>query len=306
MEDGVERFSNLKNFYEKQNKKLLVIPFALLLISLILIFMKFAATGDILNRDVSLKGGITVTIPIDTGIDTEKLRNDLSGIFSENDIDVKSISQFGNQVGIIIEADITQEEANAFIDEVGKVLGVDMNEVDSSVEVVGSSLGTAFFKQLSTALMIAFGFMALIVFLYFRTLVPSAAVILAAFSDIIITLAIVNLTGMKLSAAGIAAFLMLIGYSVDTNILLSMRVLKRREGTEMDRVYGAMKTGFTMTSTTLVALFAALLVSQSEVIRQIMIILLIGLLVDMINTWIQNVAILRMYLEKKNRKLQNV
>jgi len=144
--------------------------------------------------------------------------------------------------------------------------------------------------------------MSIVVFLYFRTFVPSAAVILAAFSDIVVTLAIVNFLGVKISAAGIAAFLMLIGYSVDTDILLSTRLLKRKEGTEMERIYGAINTGFTMTLTTLVAVVIGLFFTQSDVIRQIMIILLIGLLVDMINTWIQNVGILRLYLERKARK----
>jgi len=144
--------------------------------------------------------------------------------------------------------------------------------------------------------------MAIVVFLYFRTFVPSMAVILAAFSDIVVTLAIINLLGVKLSSAGIAAFLMLIGYSVDTDILLSTRVLKRKEGTVMDRVLGAVKTGFMMTLTTIVAVIAALVFTQSEVIKQIMIILLVGLFIDMINTWIQNVGILRLYVERKERK----
>ena len=107
---------------------------------------------------------------------------------------------------------------------------------------------------------------------------------------------------MRLSTAGIAAFLMLIGYSVDTDILLSTRVLKRKEGTEMERIYGAMKTGITMSVTTLTAVSMALIFTQSEIIKQIMIILLIGLLVDLINTWIQNVGILRLYLERKAKK----
>ena len=99
---------------------------------------------------------------------------------------------------------------------------------------------------------------------------------------------------------------MLIGYSVDTDILLSTRLLKRREGTEMERIYGAMKTGLTMAITTIIAVTIALLISQSEIIRQIMIILLIGLLVDLINTWIQNVGLLRLYLERKAKKtMQN-
>jgi len=305
-EEKKDRFSGIKNFYETQYKKLLIIPFALLLIAISLIGFKFATTGDFINKDVSLKGGVTVTIPLDEPIDIIQLENTLSLKFPANDIATKSITKFGTQTGVIVEADLDQEQADKLIEEIGNIFNGKLLAQEYSIEIVGSSLGASFFKDLIIAMLIAFFFMALVVFLYFRTLVPSLAVVLAAFSDIIITLAIINLLNIKLSAAGIAAFLMLIGYSVDTDILLSTRVLKRREGTEMERIYGAFKTGMTMTLTTLTAVTVALFVTQSEVIQQIMTILLIGLLVDLISTWIQNVGILRLYLERKAKKLENV
>ena len=297
-----DKLSGIKRIYEGQYKKLLIIPFALLLVAILLIGLKIAKTGDFINRDVSLKGGVTITIPLEQDVDTLKLKNSLSSEFPANDIAAKSISQFGSQIGIIVEADIPEGEASKLVDAIEKELNINLKNSGYSVEIVGSSLGVSFFKETITALAIAFVFMGIVVFLYFRTFVPSVAVILAAFSDIVVTLAIVNFLGVKISAAGIAAFLMLIGYSVDTDILLSTRLLKRKEGTEMERIYGAINTGFTMTLTTLVAVVIGLIFTQSDVIRQIMIILLIGLLVDMINTWIQNVGILRLYLERKARK----
>lgn len=300
-------YSGIQNIYENHYKKLLIIPFVMLAIALILIGMKFASTGQIMDRDVSLKGGVTITLNTGQHVDLAQLENSLAEKFPGNDIGTKSISSFGAQSGIIIEADITESQARQLIEETGKFLGRELKQEDYAVEIIGSSLGASFFKDLSIAMVIAFGFMAVVVFLYFRTLVPSAAVILAAFTDIIVTLAIVNLFGMKISAAGIAAFLMLIGYSVDTDILLTTRLIKRREDTEMKRIYGAISTGMVMTSTTLVAITIALFVSQSDIIRQIMTILIIGLFVDMITTWIQNVGLLRLYLERKHRKAtQNV
>ena len=263
MEEGQKRwFSGIQSIYENQYKKLLIIPFALLAIALILIGIQFASTGQIMERDVSLKGGVTVTIPTQQQIGLSELENALAAKFPGNDIGTKSISQFGSQSGIIIEADIEESQAQDLISGIGSFLGKELGPQDYAIEIVGSSLGSSFFKDLSIALLIAFGFMALVVFLYFRTLGPSAAVILAAFTDIIVTLAIVNIIGMKISAAGIAAFLMLIGYSVDTDILLSTRVLKRREESVMKRIYGAISTGMVMTSTTLIAMLIALFLSQ--------------------------------------------
>lgn len=151
---------------------------------------------------------------------------------------------------------------------------------------------------------IAFLFMSLTVFIYFRNPVPAGFVVLCAFCDIIMPFAVIVLLGVKLSTAGIAAFLMLIGYSVDTDILLTTRVLKGKEGTVFERTVGAMKTGLTMNFTALAAIIVGLLVSQSDVIKQIMLILMIGTIFDPINTWITNAAILRWYLENKASKIK--
>ncbi len=70
----------------------------------------------------------------------------------------------------------------------------------------------------------------------------------------------------------------------------------------MDRIFSSIKTGLTMNLTTLAAVTVALIVSKSEVITQIMTILLIGLIIDSLNTWIQNVGILRLYMEYKEKK----
>jgi len=116
------------------------------------------------------------------------------------------------------------------------------------------------------------------------------------------TLVLVNLLGIQMSSAGIIAFLMLIGYSVDTDILLTTRILKRDEGSLNQRIFKAFKTGITMTLTSLLAIASALIVvkSFSVVLSQIFTILIIGLGFDILNTWITNVSILKWYVEKKN------
>jgi len=296
--------SKIKDVYDKQYRKLLIIPFVILLLAISLIIFKVSTTGDFINRDVSLKGGLTLTIPHSKEIDISDLQNYLLSNFPGNDISVRALKQAGTYSGIVIDADIEKESLEQLKSAVEEKLSIKLKEGDYSVEVMGSSLGASFFKETIRAVLIAFIFMGIVVFVYFKVPAPSLAVILAAFSDIVVTLAIVNMIGMKLSTAGIAAFLMLIGYSVDTDILLSTKVIKRKEGTIMERVMNAMKTGLMMSATTVCAVIVALIFTQSEVIRQIMTILLIGLLVDLINTWIQNVGILRLYLEKKHKNVQ--
>ena len=291
--------SKLKQFYEKKYKTLLIIPFLLLLFTFVQIGVQYSMTGDFVNKGISLKGGSMITFT-DTSIDHIKLGSSLSSKFSQADINVRTLSSAGKIVAIVVESDAQEaDEINSLLTAIKsetKLIDQELN-----VEIIGSSLGESFFKQTAVALLIAFLLMGIVVLIYFRSLVPSLAVILAAFSDIVVTLAIFNLTGLKLGTAGIAAFLMLIGYSVDTDILLSTRVLKRKEITIMDGVYSALKTGLTMSATTIIVVLVGLIFVQSDIVKQIMVILFIGLLVDLVMTWIQNVCILRLYLERKRK-----
>lgn len=141
-----------------------------------------------------------------------------------------------------------------------------------------------------------------LIVIYFKDNIPSFAIMLCAVSNIFFALAIFNLMGMSLNTAGVAAFLMLVGYSIDTDILLSVRVLKRKEGTIFDRTIDAMKTGMMMTLSALIAVLTAYFLTSSAVIKEIMLILAIGLFGDVIFTWIQNAGILRWHLEKKGWK----
>jgi preprotein translocase subunit SecF len=136
--------------------------------------------------------------------------------------------------------------------------------------------------------------------IYFRFNMPSFFVILCAFIDIFMTLSIINFLGIKVSTAGIIALLMLIGYSVDSDILLTSRVLRSQEGTVNERIKSAFKTGMTMTMTTFAAVVICLIVTQnfSPALKQIFTILTIGLVLDIINTWITNASLIKYYMEK--------
>ncbi len=143
--------------------------------------------------------------------------------------------------------------------------------------------------------------MSITVFIIFRTFVPSIAVIFAAFGDIIMPLALIDFLGIRLSAAGIAAFLMLIGYSVDTDILLTTRALRTKGGNINQRIYRAFITGTFMTITALAAVLPAFFIVSGlpDSFRQIFLILALGLTADLINTWLTNASIIKWYCDRK-------
>jgi preprotein translocase subunit SecF len=293
-----------QTIYEDHYKKLIFIPFTILLVAVILIAMNVAQTGDFVNKGYSLSGGSSITVLADK-VNVDVISSTLLIALPEAEINVRELSEAGQTRGFIVETDMT-DNGEAILNELEK-LSPGLKDSDKvSITTMGSSLGESFFLDAVYAIIIAFIFMSIVVFIIFRQASPSLAVILSAFSDIIVTVAAINILGIKLSTAGIAALLMLIGYSVDTDILLATRVIKEKKGLIMTRVYSALKTGLTMNATTLVIVLIGLFISQSAELTQIFTILLIGLIIDVINTWIQNVGILRLYLERKSRKNKHV
>ena len=116
-----------------------------------------------------------------------------------------------------------------------------------------------------------------------------------------------SIFSIPLSTATIAALLMLIGYSVDTDIMLTTRVLKRKSEGLDERIKDAMKTGITMSVTTIVAmmvlyLVVTFIVPVAETLKNIAAVLLIGLIADLMTTWLTNAGILRYYISEYRKE----
>jgi len=146
-------------------------------------------------------------------------------------------------------------------------------------------------------LVVAFAGMSALAFLLFRTFVPSVAIVLSAFADIVIPLALMDVFGIPLSLGTVAALLMLIGYSVDSDILLTNHVL-RRSGDFYESAYRSMRTGVTMTVTSIAAMIVMALLAfyfGIELLTSMGLVIFFGLTADLMNTYLLNLSLLRWY-----------
>ncbi|WP_067050976.1 protein translocase subunit SecF [Methanofollis ethanolicus] len=270
-------------------KQMVVIPLVLLLLALGLLTFNWLSTGMPLTPGIDFAGGTAVTVITDDSID--EIKEYFAG-FPLTDVgeglDGGKYVRFGP---------MDDDQAQALNE---KVLE---RYPDAKIDQIGEAFGSTLQQQAFIALIFSFIGMAFVVFIAFRNLVPSVAVVISAFSDIAITAAIMSLIGIPLTLSTTAALLMLIGYSVDSDILLTTRVLKRQGKTE-DKFAGAYRTGIIMTTTTMAAvaaMFAVTAFGGVEVIAQISAVLLVGLFVDLMNTWVLNVGILRAYVTRNGR-----
>lgn len=285
-----------KVWHDKYYKKLLIIPAILLVLSIAYMGIFYAETGEFIRKDITLTGGTSVTV--NEAIDASTLRQELQGQLP--DLTTREISDIttNEQKAVVVETTAGEEKTRKALE---SYLGYELNGDNSSFSFTSSSLSQGFYEQLLIAILVAFVFMGIVVFFLFKSKIPSLAVIISAFTDMFMTLALVNLLGIKMSTAGIVAFLLLIGYSVDTDIMLTNRTLRRRDSDLNSRMWGATKTGLTMTLTSLFAFGVALFIVQSfsDVLAKILTILVIGLGFDLLNTWITNVSILKWYARRE-------
>jgi len=274
--------------FEKYWKYLMFFTIILLLFSSAVLLNNLFTKGSILERDVELSGGKMINVEVRSA-DIEAL---------SKEVPYASIQlATGQTQNLIVKIPFDSNET-VVIDTIKKYAEV---VGQPSVSSVGPILGKIFFQQAMFALVVAFVMMALIVFILFRSFVPSLIVILAATTDILVTLAFLHFLGVKLSLTVLAAILTVIGYSVDTDILLTSEVLKSNRNVK-ESIDKAMRTGLTLTATTLAALMSIYLFSGSVVLQQIAYVLTIGLLIDLPATWWTNAGLLRWIDERRAKK----
>jgi preprotein translocase subunit SecF len=258
-----------------------------LVLSLILLGFTYMQTGLPVTPGIDFQGGISATIL------TSDTADEISAVFVKFPlISINEGIGGGRYLKFEPMGDDEFRELTAFIEEVYPGARIDQ---------IGESFGKTLQAQAFMALLFSFIGMSIVVTLVFRNIVPALAVIIGCFSDIVMTAALMNMLGIQLSLGTTAALLMLIAFSVDSDILLTTRIL-RRQGKFDEKIQGAFHTGFVMSTTTLGAIFAMWVVStwaQITIISEMSAVLLIGLLLDLMNTWLTNAGILKWHSERE-------
>ena len=265
------------------NRQLAAPPLAVLAVSLAVLAAWFVLFGAPVGLGFEFTGGTELRV-VAPGGDASTVRN----AFSVAPESVQAAS--GNTYIVTFDAEGPSTSA---LTEQARAAGFEVRASSS----VGASFGRDTQLLALGGVAVAFAGMSALVFVMFRTFVPSIAVVVSAFSDIVIPVALMNLLGIELSLGTVAALLMIIGYSVDSDILLNNHVL-RRSGEFYESVRRAMRTGVTMTLTSLVAMIVMTIVATFfgiGLLAAIGTVLAFGLATDLMNTYMLNLSLLRWY-----------
>jgi len=265
------------------------------------------ATASVVNKSL-MYGVVSKYLPdlIDTDIATVPMAEPPPGW-----LEFKLTSRFNEQVKVeyknglmeITALDLDEAELESVLKyQLNSDFDVTLRKKNFNLREVGPTLGQTFREQGKTALIMSFVLMAIVVFAAFRVLVPSLAVLQAAIFDTAFAVAGMSIFGIPLESASLGALLMIIGYSVDTDILLTVRLLKEKTVDVDEGIDRAMKTGLMMTAATVgamvVTIFVTTFLIQIPTLKSISTVLMFGLVADVFTTWWTNTGLLKWYLSR--------
>jgi len=219
------------------------------------------------------------------------------------------ITESGNSTKIVIERrHMSEEEMKTILSDPRYNINFDegsysFEHANANVGSVSPVIGVHLKEEMIFAAIAAFILIFIVVFVAYRILIPVVAIVAAASIDIIFAAGCMSIFNIELNLPTFVALLMLLGYSVDTDILLTTRLLKRKTIVN-ETIDETMKTGLTMTFTAMGAAATMMIVSnlttpRIEVISELSSVILLGLFMDIFSTWFMNTGILKWYIERK-------
>ena len=198
------------------------------------------ATGSIIlllmgiNLGIDFKGGTMIGLNFSEEVNIEEVRNVMKAIPSDNqvvDLSTEEIKHFGSTDDVMIKVkardnvspDFAQDIVNHIYQTMGDKAPEDKNNFILSLDTVSPKVGTelsgkAFWSILSSLVLIL-----LYISIRFEFKFAIGA-ILALIHDITITLGIFSLTGYEVTLSTVAAFLTIVGYSLNDTIVILDRI----------------------------------------------------------------------------------
>jgi len=229
---------------------------------------------------IDFTGGTLVQIKFENPVEVQEVRNALSGVVGLKNYDLQS---FGGENRVIFRtAELKEEELIALLD--GNLVKAfpDNPYVRERTESVGPKIGEELKEKALFAVLYSLIGILIYITIRFEFRFGVAAVI-ALFHDVVITLGAFSLSGRELSLAVIAAFLTIVGYSLNDTIVIFDRIreglaLWRKESYDkvLNRSINQTLSRTIITSGTTLVVVLGLFIFGGEVLRDFSFALLIG------------------------------
>ena len=248
------------------------------------------------NLGIDFKGGTTIGVSFSEDISIEEIRSSLKTVSINDtnfDLSAEEIKYFGSNSDVMIKIKTLENEPENFGQLVINHLYGSLNSkvpenkndfilsLGSVSPKVGSELsGKALWSVISALVLILFYISVRFEFRF------ALGAILALVHDVIITLGIFSLTGFEITLSTVAAFLTIVGYSLNDTIVILDRIREnmKSSGTVMfestiNKSINQSLSRTLITSLTTLLVIIVLLIYGGEVIRPFSFTMLVGVII---------------------------
>ena len=250
----------------------------------ILIGLGSVALSGGLKYGIDFAGGTLIQLQFKTPPDIEVIRDGLKTI----SLGESTIQEFGSKRDILIRIQRSEEKLEAVGSKVRNSLGGKFNKEDITierVEMVGPKVGRDLREK--ALLSILYAIIGIVIYISWRfELQYAVAAIIALVHDVLVTLGAFSILDKEFTLVIIAAFLAIIGYSLNDTIVVFDRIrenLRRREkNTLVQSVNASINQTLSrtlLTSGTTLMVVVALFFFGGEIIHDFSFALLVGILV---------------------------
>ena len=183
---------------------------------------------------IDFKGGTLVAVNFTKPVDITEIRSSLSSVLIDGqnfDFSKEEIKHFGDESNIAIRIASIENEPPRFANRVSEslasiypdLLPSEKSDFILSIDKVGPKVGAELSSDAVLAILYALGFILIYISIRFEFKYAIGA-IAALTHDVLITLGVFSILGYEISLAVIAAFLTIVGYSLNDTIVIFDRV----------------------------------------------------------------------------------
>lgn len=245
---------------------------------------------------IDFKGGTLVAVNYTDAVNIEKIREELRSVSIDGqnfNFSNAEIKYFGDKSNIAVRIASMENEPKQFTKKfIDRMAGIfpnlvpeDMKNFILSIEKVGPKVGAELSSDALMAILSALFFILIYVSVRFEFKYAVGAI--AALShDVLITLGVFSLLGYEVSLAVIAAFLTIVGYSLNDTIVIFDRVRENVKNSKNTNIKGIINKSINeslsrtiITSVTTFFVVLILFIFGGEVIHTFSFAMIIGVLI---------------------------
>ena len=249
-----------------------------------------------LNLGIDFRGGTMIGLNFSEDVEIQEVRAAMQSISIEGqefDLSAEEIKHVGNSTNVMIKFKVRDDAPENFEQEIVNHLYQNMNEKVPedknnfilSIDTVSPKVGSELSGKALWSIISALGLILFYISIRFEFKFAIGA-ILALVHDIIITLGIFSLTGYEITLGTVAAFLTIVGYSLNDTIVILDRIREnmKSSGTVLfeatiNKSINQSLSRTLITSLTTLLVIVVLIYAGGEIIRPFAFTMLVGVII---------------------------